>query len=83
MVLAAAAVWPSSWPVRLTAAVAVSLYHLLESCGTNRHGEYPLLYNAVGMLLPADCAHAFALGVAILCHPQCDRALSRRIFAFL
>ena len=24
-----------------------------------------------------------ALGVAILCHPQCDRALSRRIFAFL
>ena len=65
VVLAAAAVWPSSWPVRLTAAVAVSLYHLLESCGTNRHGEYPLLYNAVGMLLPADCAHAFALGVAI------------------
>jgi len=65
VVLAVAAVWPSSWPVRLIAAVAVSLYHLLESCGTNRHGEYPLLYNAVGMLLPADWAHAFALGVAI------------------
>ncbi len=65
VVLAVAAVWPSSWPVRLIAAVAVSLYHLLESSGTNRHGEYPLLYNALGMLLPADHAHAFALGVAI------------------
>ena len=65
VVLAVAAVWPSSWPVRLIAAVAVSLYHLLESSGTNRHGEYPLMYNALGMLLPADHAHAFALGVAI------------------
>lgn len=51
--------------VRLLVALVVSLYHLSESSHTNRHGEYPVLYTAWAMVLPASFAHAASMGVAI------------------
>jgi hypothetical protein len=44
----------------------VSLYHLVESSLTRRHGEYPLLYNVWAMCLPwSEYAHAASWGIAI------------------
>lgn len=64
-VLGLAAVKSERFVVRMMAAVVTSVYHLLESSVTNRHGEYPLLYNTWAMLLPDAYAEAVSLGVAI------------------
>ena len=50
---------------RLVVALSMSLYHLTESSATNRHGEYPLLYNAWAMVLPGRLAHAASFGIAV------------------
>ena len=50
---------------RLVVALSMSLYHLTESSATNRHGEYPLLYNAWAMVLPERLAHAASFGIAV------------------
>ena len=39
--------------VRAAIALVVSLYHLVESSHTSRHGEYPVLYASWAMVLPA------------------------------
>eukprot|EP00927_Polykrikos_kofoidii_P063495 TRINITY_DN58328_c0_g1_i1.p1 TRINITY_DN58328_c0_g1~~TRINITY_DN58328_c0_g1_i1.p1 ORF type:complete len:430 (-),score=54.16 TRINITY_DN58328_c0_g1_i1:42-1331(-) len=51
--------------VRILVAIIISAYHLVESSISNRHGEYPLLYNAWAMCLPSNYAHAAALGIAV------------------
>jgi hypothetical protein len=51
--------------VRALVALAVSLYHLLETSYTSRHGEYPVMYTSWVMVLPAHLAQAGAFGVAI------------------
>jgi hypothetical protein len=56
---------PHWLPVRLLAALLVSLYHLVESSVTMRHAEYPLLYNVWAMCLPTDYASAVSWGVAV------------------
>ena len=56
------------WPhpvVRSSVVAIVALYHLNESSSTGRHGEYPLLYTAVAMLLPEQWASGAAWGVAV------------------
>lgn len=64
LALGVAVVKSESRCVRLAAAMMASLYHLLESSVTNRHGEYPFLYNMWAMVLPEKYAHAVAFGVA-------------------
>ena len=51
--------------VRVLVAAAAILYHLTESAFTSRHGEYPLLYCSVAMVLPEPFAGAAAWGIAI------------------
>ena len=52
--------------LRLVAAAVVSAYHLLETSVTQRHGEFPLLYNAWAMCVPdSSYASALSLGIAI------------------
>jgi len=51
--------------VRIFVAVVASFYHLAESSVTCRHGEFPVLYNAIAMVLPRDLAHAVSLGISI------------------
>eukprot|EP00164_Ancoracysta_twista_P011297 GFYU01017368.1.p1 GENE.GFYU01017368.1~~GFYU01017368.1.p1 ORF type:complete len:481 (-),score=89.80 GFYU01017368.1:179-1621(-) len=63
--LAMAALLPQWTAVRVLAALAVSLYHLLETGVTNRHGEYPMLYASWAMVLPVEYASAAALGCVI------------------
>ena len=56
------------WPhpiVRSSVVAIVALYHLNESSSTGRHGEYPLLYTSVAMLLPERWASGAAWGVAV------------------
>ena len=53
--------------LRLAVAGAVSLYHLLEHSTTQRHGEFPLLYNAWAMVLP-DGRYASAASFGIKPH---------------
>lgn len=65
LALALGAIAPGSTSVRALVAAAVSAYHLTETSATNRHGEYPILWNAWVMLLPAEHAHAGLWGVAI------------------
>lgn len=55
----------SSTALRCVIAIVISVYHLTETSSTNRHGEYPLLYNAWACLLPEDYAHAVSLGIAV------------------
>jgi hypothetical protein len=62
--LAAGALLPPPAFLRLAIALAVSAYHLVESSATGRHGEFPLLYCAWAMCLPAPCASAASLGTA-------------------
>ena len=64
-VLMALASRTSSWLLQLVTALVTSVYHLIESSVTNRHGEYPLLMNSWAMLLPPAYAHAASLGIAI------------------
>jgi hypothetical protein len=54
-----------SRPLRLLTALVTSAYHLIESSVTNRHGEFPMLYNSWAMLLPDPYAQAASLGVAV------------------
>ena len=63
--LAVGAVAPNIVAVRLAVAILISVYHLTEVSATNRHGEYPLLYNAWAMCLPNMYASAAAFGVAV------------------
>ncbi|CAE8582863.1 unnamed protein product [Polarella glacialis] len=65
VLLGIAAVKPNSVPVRVATALVATVYHLLESSVTNRHGEYLLLYNVWGMLLPDCYAQAASFGFAI------------------
>jgi hypothetical protein len=51
--------------LRFATALVTSVYHLIESSVTNRHGEFPLLYNAWAMLLPEAWAQAASWGIAI------------------
>ena len=51
--------------VRVLVALAVSLYHLLETAHTSRHGEFPVLYCAWAMVLPQPWAGAAAWGVVV------------------
>jgi hypothetical protein len=50
---------------RLAAAVSFSLYHLLETSVSNRHGEYPLLHCMCGLLLPPSLARPFCMGAVV------------------
>jgi hypothetical protein len=51
---------------RFVAAFLYSTYHLVESSGTNRHGEYPVLYTMWAMCIPdLEYRHACAWGIAI------------------
>jgi hypothetical protein len=52
---------------RCGAAFAVALYHLLETASTQRHGEFPFLYNAFAMLIP-DSRYASAVSMGIGIH---------------
>jgi len=63
--LACGAMFAEDMYVRVFVAFCISAYHLIESSVTNRHGEFPLLYNAWAMVLPEDYAHAASLGVAV------------------
>ena len=56
---------PQNGTLRFLVAWMISLYHLVESSVTCRHGEYPLLYNAWAMCLPCQYAHAVSWGIAI------------------
>lgn len=60
--------------VRLMVALAVSMYHLVETAFTSRHGEYPVLWCAWAMVLPAPYSQAAALGVATNFVLQCGVA---------
>ena len=40
--------------LRIAVATTVSLYHLVETSSTNRHGEFPLLYNVWAYFLLLD-----------------------------
>lgn len=51
--------------IRVFAAAVMSLYHLVESSVTCRHGEYPILYNTWAMCFPSEYASAFSWGIAI------------------
>jgi hypothetical protein len=62
---AAGAMYADQVVVRVVVAICISAYHLVESSVTNRHGEFPLLYNAWAMILPEEYAHAASLGVAV------------------
>ena len=61
------AAWASdSFAARLLAALAVSAYHLLETASTQRHGEFPVLYNSWAMLWPDPAVQAgLSLGIAV------------------
>ena len=48
--------------IRLPSVISVTLYHLLETSVTGRHGEYPLLYNIWAFLLPEPYASAISFG---------------------
>lgn len=50
---------------RLTAAICFSLYHLLETSASNRHGEYPLLHSLWGLVLPPSLAHPICMGAIV------------------
>ena len=63
--LALGALFPQVQAVRCTVAVAVSVYHLLETSYTSRHGEFPILYTSWGCVLPPPFDQAVAFGVAI------------------
>lgn len=63
--LAVGALFPDTVAVRIAVALAVTSYHLAESCASGRHGEYPLLYCAWAMLLPSAYSSAASLGVAV------------------
>ena len=68
--LAAAALGRGSVALRLSAALVYSLYHLLETSVTCRHGEYPVLYTLWALALPGAAsrrgyAMAAALGVVV------------------
>ena len=64
--LALGAIQPSSYPVRCFFAAAISIYHLVESSASSRHGEFPLLYVSwAAWLLPDAWAHAASLGVMV------------------
>ncbi len=52
--------------VRVASCVSCTLYHLVESSVTNRHGEYPLLYASWALLLPPAACHAAVFGAT--CH---------------
>ena len=51
--------------VRLAVAAWISLYHLIETSYTSRHGEYPVLWTSWGCVLPPPFDQAAAWGVAI------------------
>ena len=52
--------------VRVGVAIAVSVYHLVESASTTRHGEFPLLYTAWAVCLSDDAlASGATLGVVV------------------
>ena len=64
--LALGALAPSNTAVRCALAMAVTLYHLVESSASGRHGDFPLLYISwAWMLLPGAWAHAASFGVMI------------------
>jgi len=68
--LLAGALLPPTLGLRGGIALVVSAYHLAESSATGRHGEYPLLYVAWAMWLPAPYASAASLGATahfVLC----------------
>ena len=54
---------PQTIPLRLAIALVVSVYHLVESSATSRHGEYPLLYCVWAVCLPSEYASGVSLGV--------------------
>ncbi|CAB9506342.1 expressed unknown protein [Seminavis robusta] len=58
----------SSFVVRLIVAIIFSLYHLVESSVTHRHGEYPLLYNVWAMCLCSSSEYASAVSFGIAVH---------------
>ena len=51
--------------VRVLACVFIASYHMLETASTQRHGEYPIMYNSFAMMLPSNYAHAASFGIAI------------------
>ena len=51
--------------IRCLVALAISLYHLVETAFTSRHGEYPVLYSSWAMVLPSPYAEAAIFGVAV------------------
>ena len=64
--LAISALAPSSYIVRCMLTIAISIYHLVESSASGRHGEYPLLYITwAWLLLPDEWAHAACFGVMV------------------
>ena len=50
---------------RLCAALCFSIYHLLETSASNRHGEYPLLACIWLLLLPPPLAHPLCMGAVL------------------
>ena len=63
--LGAAALVPSKVTLRIFAAITVSLYHVIETSSTGRHGEYPLLYSSWGWVLGGKLGCAVNFGVCI------------------
>ena len=56
---------PSNYQIRCVFALATSVYHLVESSASSRHGEYPWLYISWAWLLPDAWAHAASFGVMV------------------
>lgn len=56
---------PGNIILRIAVAISISVYHLVESSVTCRHGEYPLMYNALAMCLPTQYARAASWGIAV------------------
>ena len=52
---------------KLICAILYTLYHMVESTQTNRHGEYPVLYTmwAIALINDQDYMHACIWGIAI------------------
>ena len=51
--------------IRIIACAIIVCYHLIETSCSQRHGEYPLLYNSVAMVLPSNFAAACSFGIVI------------------
>jgi hypothetical protein len=63
--MAVAAVNSEVLLARLCSAICFSIYHLLETSVSNRHGEYALLHSMWALVLPPSLAHPVCMGTVV------------------